>query len=132
MPHETESFWEQSGWATYGAIMLFGSGLVGIVDGVWALRYADREADLVVLEKNIEVWGAVSLVGGIALLAAGIGVFDGQNWARWMGIVLALLAIVWSVGWAELQPIQSLIGALIHITVVYALAAHSVTVDRGT
>jgi hypothetical protein len=132
MPHETESRWEQSGWATYAAIMLFGSGLVGIVNGVWALRYADQEANLVVLEKNLEAWGVLSMIGGIALLATGIGVFYGQNWARWTGIVVALLSIVWSVGWAQLQPTQSLIFAFIHISVVYALAAHPVTVETGT
>ena len=28
--------------------MLFGGGIVGLVNGVWALRYDEREADLVV------------------------------------------------------------------------------------
>jgi hypothetical protein len=132
MSDETENVWEQSGWATYAAIMLFGSGLIGIVHGVWALRYEDEEALLVALERNLEAWGVAALVGGVALIAAGIGVFYGQSWARWTGIVLAVGAIVWSVGWAEIQPIQSLIGAIIHITVVYALAAHPVTVVRGS
>ena len=45
---------------------------------------------------------------------------------------MAELAIVWNVGWAEIQPIQSLIGALINISVVFALATHPVTVVRGT
>jgi hypothetical protein len=29
-----------------------------------------------------EAWGLVSLIGGIALLATGIGVLYGQKWAR--------------------------------------------------
>lgn len=131
MPNETASQWDQSGWATYASIMLFGGGLVGIVNGVWALRYSGREADLVLAERNLELWGAVALIGGILLLTAGIGGFYGKSWARWAGIVLAVGAIVWSVGWAEIQPMQSLIAALLYISVVYALATHPVTVETG-
>ena len=128
MPNETNGQWQQAGWATYAAIMLFGGGLVGIVNGVWALRYDDRQADLVLAEKNLEVWGMVALIGGLLLLTAGIGAFLGKSWARWTGIVLSVGAIVWSVGWAEIQPTQSLISALIFTSVVYALATSPVTV----
>jgi hypothetical protein len=128
MPNETNDKWQQAGWATYAAIMLFGGGLVAIVNGIWALRYNDRQADLVLAEKNLDLWGAVALIGGILLLTAGIGVFHGKSWARWTGIALSVGAIVWSVGWAEIQPTQSLIGALIFASVVYALATNPVTV----
>lgn len=123
--------WEQSGWATYAAIMLFGGGIVGIVNGVWALRYTEREADLVLAERNLEAWGFAAVLGGVLLMAAGIGVFSGKSWARWTGIALSLLTIIWSAGWAEIQPMQSLIGVLIFMSVVFSLAIHPVTVERG-
>ena len=132
MSNETEGVWHQAGWATYAAIMLFGGGLVAIVNGVWALRYDDREADLVVAERNLELWGTVALLGGVVMLAAAIGVFSGKEWARWTGIAISVAAISWAVGWAEIQPIQSLISALIYISVVFALATHPVTVERGS
>ena len=132
MADETRTNWDQAGWATYAAIMLFGGGLVGIVNGVWALKYADdRQADLVLGENNLAVWGWVALVGGVVLLAAGIGVFNGKRWARWTGIGVSLATILWSVGWSEVQPTQSLIGALIYASVVYALATTPVTVETG-
>lgn len=131
MSQETPVRWSQSGWATYAAIMLFGGGLVGIVNGVWALRYDERIADLVVAERNLALWGWASLLGGIAMLAAGIGVFYGKRWARWTGIGIALLALAWAVGWAEIQPTQSLITALIHGSVIYALATHPVTLHTS-
>ena len=132
MSNETEGVWHQAGWATYAAIMLFGGGLVAIVNGVWALRYGDREADLVVAERNLELWGTVAVLGGVVMLAAAIGVFSGKEWARWTGIAISVAAIIWAVGWAEIQPIQSLISALIYISVVFALATHPVTVERGS
>ena len=82
------SHWDQAGWATYAAIMLFGGGLVGIVNGIWALRYHDRLADLVLAEKNIAVWGWISLIGGIFLM---------QLFGFTLNL-LTLLAIVLSVG----------------------------------
>jgi hypothetical protein len=130
--NETDARWQQAGWSTYSAIMLFGGGLVGIVNGVWALRYNQRQADLVVAEKNLELWGSISLLGGVVMLAAAIGVFNGQQWSRWVGIVVAVLGIAWSAGWAEIQPIQSLISALIHISVIYGLAVRPVTFGQVT
>jgi hypothetical protein len=127
MPIKTDEVWKQSGWATYAAIMLFGGGLVGIVNGTWALRYDDQQAELVLAEETLEVWGVVALLGGILMLTAGIGVFTGKSWARWTGITLAVLGIVWVAGWAQIQPMQSLIGALIYISVIFALATHPVT-----
>jgi hypothetical protein len=111
--------------------MLFGGGIVGLVNGVWALRYDEREADLVVLERNLQLWGAASLVVGAAMIATGIGVFYGKTWARWAGIGAALVAIVGTVAWAEIQPTQSLIGALISGSVIYALATTPVDVELG-
>ena len=130
MPNAIDDTWQQAGWATYAAIMLFGGGIVGIVNGIWALRYNEREADLVLAERNLELWGTTSLLGGMLLLGAGIGVFYGKHWARWTGIVLSVLAIVWSAGWAEIQPMQSLIGTLIFMSVVFSLAISPVDVER--
>jgi hypothetical protein len=131
MSSETQGRWHQAGWATYAGIMLFGGGIVGIVNGVWAFRYSDRRADLVVAERNVELWGLAALIGGAVMLAVGIGVFYGKNWARWSGIGVSLLAVAWAVGWAQIQPMQSLISALIYILVIYGLATNPVatTVD---
>ncbi len=131
VPNETPKRWEQAGWATYAGIMLFGGGLVGIVNGVWALRYQDRVADLVLAERNLGLWGWTALTVGVLMLGTGIGVFYGRDWARWTGIVLAVVAIAWAVGWAEIQPTQSLIAALIYGSVIYGLATHPVTVETG-
>jgi hypothetical protein len=70
------------------------------------------------------------IVGIIGLFL--VGVFSGKEWARWTGIVISVAAIIWAVGWAEIQPIQSLISALIYVSVVFALATHPVTVERGS
>lgn len=129
MPQTATSRWHQAGWATYAAIMLFGGGIVGIVNAVWAFRYHDHRADLVIAEKNLALWGVFSLVVGVVALAAGIGVFYGRTWARWTGIAVSVVAIAVAVGWAQIQPTQSLIGALIYGSIIYGLATHPVAVE---
>jgi hypothetical protein len=131
MPQQATSRWHQAGWATYSAIMLFGAGIVGIVNSVWAFRYDDRRADLVVAETNLGLWGTVSLVVGVVSLAAGLGVFYGRFWARWTGIAVSVLAIVTAVAWAEIQSTQSLIAALMYGSVIYGLATNPVTVETS-
>ena len=46
--------------------------------------------------------------------------------------MVAVLATVWTVEWAQIQPTQSLIAALIYISVIFGLATHPVTVENGS
>ena len=55
--------------------------------------------------------------------------WSGSTTVRRIG--LAVFAILWSVGWAEIQPTQSLIGAILAVTVIYGLATTPVTVKTG-
>ena len=80
-------------------------------------------------ERNLELWGVVSLLVGGVMLAAGIGAFYGKGWARWTGHRRVCARDHRGVAWAEIQPTQSLIGAVIYVSVVYALATHPTTVE---
>jgi hypothetical protein len=113
-----------SGWVTYAGIMIVVAGFVSILDAIWAFRYDDTLADLVLFEDDLAVWGWIWLILGVLLLVAGFGIFSGETWARWTGIVFASLAILSNLSWAQVQPQQGLIGAILAALVVYGLAAH--------
>ncbi|MGI9622689.1 MAG: DUF7144 family membrane protein [Acidimicrobiales bacterium] len=113
-----------SGWITYSGILLVVAGVISILDAIWAFRYNDTVADLVLFESNLEVWGVFWLIVGVVLLAAGFGVFQGEQWARWTGIVASSIAIWLNLSWAVVQPTQGLIGAILAALVLYGLAAH--------
>jgi hypothetical protein len=103
--------------------MLIVAGAVSILNSIWAFRYSDTLADLIIFEEDLEVWGIIWLVVGIILILAGIALFSLERWARWVGIVAASIAILSNLSWAQIQPTQSLIGAALAALVVYGLAA---------
>ena len=113
-----------TGWVTYSGIMLIVAGAIAVIDAIWAFRYNDTLADLWLFENNLEVWGVIWLILGAVLIAAGFGVFRAESWARWTGIVAASFALVSNLSWAQIQPTQGLIGALLAALVVYGLAAY--------
>ena len=113
-----------SGWLTYSGIMLIVAGAVSIVDAIWAFRYDDTVVDLVFLEENLAAWGWIWLILGAVLIAAGFGVMQKASWAWWTGIVVAGLAVVSNLSWAQVQPQQGLVGALLAVLVIYGLAVY--------
>jgi hypothetical protein len=113
-----------SGWIVYAAIMLIVGGLASIVDAIWAFRYNETIVDLVVFEDDIVVWGWWWLALGVVLVIAGFSIFSRVEWGRWLGIIVASVALVSNLGWAQIQPTQGLIGAILAGLVLYGLAAH--------
>ena len=119
-----ESAREGSGWLVYSGIMLIVVGAVSVIDAIWAFRYSDTVVDLVFFENDLAVWAWIWLILGVVLIAAGSQVFNRAQWARWVGIVAAAVAIVGNISWAQIQPTQSLIGVILASLVIYGLAAH--------
>jgi hypothetical protein len=113
-----------SGWITYSGIMLIIAGAASIVDAIWAFRYDETVGDLVAFEDDLAVWAWWWLILGAVLVIAGVAVFKRAQWARWLGVIFAGVAVVSNLGWAQIQPTQGLIGAILAGLVVYGLAVH--------
>lgn len=113
-----------TGWVTYSGIMLIVAGFGALIDAIWAFRYDDTLAALVIFEDNLTMWGVIWLIVGAVLIAAGFGVFNAQPWARVTGIVAASLAMLSNLSWASVQPQQALIGAVLAALVIYGLAVY--------
>ena len=113
-----------SGWIAYSGIMLVISGAVSMVDAIWAFRYDDTLADLVLFEDDLAAWGWIWLILGVLLIAAGVGVFGGAQWARWVGVVFASLAVLSNLSWAQIQPQQALVGVILAVLVIYGLVVY--------
>ena len=64
------------------------------------------------------------LVVGIVLIAAGVAVTTGAEWARWAGIVAAGLAAIAFLPWIYYQPFWTMLSVTLAILVIYGLATY--------
>jgi hypothetical protein len=114
-------------WLSFAAAVLIVSGLYKILDALWAFKYDEErsgEVSTVVFERDLQSWGVVWLVVGVLLVAAGLTVVTGAQWARWFGIVAASATAVAALSWIYYQPLWTILSVTLSLVVVYALVFH--------
>jgi hypothetical protein len=116
-----------AGWLAFAAALLVISGAFKIWDALWAFKYDDdvsEEVQTVLFERDPASWGWIWLILGILLIAAGLAVVRGAQWARWFGIFAAGVAAIMYFPWIYFQPIWAMLSVSLAIAVIYALAAY--------
>jgi hypothetical protein len=118
---------KQNDVATFAAVVLIFAGIMRFFDSLWAFRYKgalpDRLQDSV-LGDNLTAYGWLYLATALVLVLAGIGVMQGSAFAKWTGVVAAVILGLSAVTWLPFYPIWSLIYVFIAILVMYSLLAH--------
>ena len=126
-PADSRGSVEASGWAL-GAIVfaaaimtLIGTfqvlaGLVAIFDDEFYVVTRNYTFDL-----DVSAWGWIHLLIGVAMLAAGLGLFARQAWAGVTAIVLAMLSALSNFFFIPYYPIWSLLVIGLDIWVIWAL-----------
>jgi hypothetical protein len=115
------------GWVGFAGVMMVLLGTFHIIDGLIALfrdEYFLVGRSGLAVNVDFTTWGWVHLIGGVLLIAAGIGVFSGQVWARSVGVLLAMISAVVNIGFLSAYPIWSAIMILVDILVIWALMVH--------
>jgi hypothetical protein len=113
-----------TGWIVYSGVMLTIVGFLDIVNGLWALDRADTKVDDLLYADKLGGWGWFYLILGIILVLTGIGVFFRLQLARWLGVILAGVAIVANMLWVFVFPIASLVIMLLASLVLYGLVVY--------
>jgi hypothetical protein len=114
-----------SGWIGFAGVILIIAGFFDIISGLWALDNKDAgPLNGILYESNLETWGWIYLVVGIIILLAGFGVFQRAQWARWVGILAAMLGIIVEFFWMFQTPGRSLVYIVIASMVIYALTVY--------
>ncbi|MGZ5398702.1 MAG: DUF7144 family membrane protein [Nocardioides sp.] len=115
------------GWVAFAGIMMVILGTFHIVDGLVALfndEYFLVTRSGLAVTADFTTWGWVHLIGGVLIVAAGVGVFTGQVWARAVGVVVAMVSALINVAFLPAYPVWSSIMILIDILVIWALTVH--------
>lgn len=112
------------GWIYFGGLVLLATGVVHVVNGIVALARADFVPAGTLLPVNLTGLGWGLLVGGVVFGAVGAGLLTGRTWARVLGIVLAALSILGTIGVFVAFPVWSTVVIVLDVIVLYALSAH--------
>ncbi|MEV6785036.1 hypothetical protein [Streptomyces sp. NPDC051098] len=121
----TNSGWVAGGVAFAGVLMVC-NGVLAILQGIAAIA-TDEVYDNVgsyVYRINLTGWGWIHLIIGVAVLLAGAGVLRGASWARYVGILLAAVSLVFQFLFLPYSPVWSVIVIAIDLFVIWALASY--------
>jgi uncharacterized membrane protein len=115
------------GWVIFAGTLMVLLGLFHGIQGFVALTYPNYYLvgpNGLTLQMDYTAWGWTHLIAGAVIVAAGIGLFVGQTWARAVGIVVAVLSALVNFVFIAAYPMWSLIIIAMDVFIVYALAVH--------
>jgi hypothetical protein len=116
-----------SGWIAFAGwltlligVLDFFEGLIAVIRGQYYVLTANQ-----IIVFDVRTWGWITLVWGIVVVLAGLGLLSGSGWARWFAIVVASLSIFGQLGFvgASQYPLWALTVLALTIIVLYALIA---------
>lgn len=111
------------GWIAFAAVMTGATGALNLIDGLVALYRSSYFRDSFVI-GNLRIWAIAFIAFGALQVAAGVGIYSGQGWARWFAIVTVALNAFLQLLAVGSYPFYSLVIIAYDIAILYALAAH--------
>jgi hypothetical protein len=121
------------GWVVFGACMMVMLGLFHAIAGLVALfketYFVVGSSDLVV-SVSYDTWGWAHLIGGLAVLAVGVGLFTGATWARVLGVLVAMLSALVNLAFLAAYPLWSTMMITLAVLVIYAVTAHGAEIKN--
>lgn len=113
------------GWLLFAATMLGLSGVLSIIDGIVGLSKSSfYVASAHYVFSDLRTWAWITLIIGVLLVVAAMGVMSGSGFARWFGIIMAGLSVIGHVSSSQAYPFWALIVIALDILVIYALAVY--------
>ena len=115
-----------AGWLAYASAVLVIGGILGIIDGLMAVyRSSFFSSTAVFAFSDLATWGWIVFGLGITAVLSGLAVnASRREWARWTGVVVASLAFLSQLLFAQAYPLWSLILMGVYGAAVYGLIVH--------
>jgi hypothetical protein len=127
VPKASEGYSGWVGWIGFAGVIMMMLGTFHAIQGLVALfndEYYLVGSSGLVIELDYTAWGWVHLIAGAVLVAAGLGVFGGQVWARAVGVVTAMLSAIVNVAFLAAYPVWSLMMIALSVVLILALTVH--------
>lgn len=121
------------GWVVFGACMMVMLGTFHAIAGLVALfnetYFVAPSSDLVV-SVSYDTWGWAHLLGGLVVLAVGVGLFTGATWARVLGVAVAMFSAIVNLVFLAAYPVWSIMMITLAVLVIYAITAHGAEIKN--
>ena len=112
-----------TGWWLFAGILLVVAGVLNIIWGIGAIGDAKFfVANQKYIISSLHTWGWVTLILGVVELVAGLSLFSGGGFGRWVGIFAAALASISALLSIPAYPFWSLCVFALSIVILYELA----------
>ena len=114
-----------AGWIGFAGLLMivigtldFFEGLIAVIRGEY---YVLTPNQIVVFD--LTTWGWITLLWGIVVGLAGLGLLSGAGWARWFTIVVGSLNFIVQLGFvgSAQYPLWALTVLALNVVVLYAL-----------
>jgi hypothetical protein len=116
---------EGVGWITFATVMLALAAVWNFVEGLLAISSSRvYAADAVYVFSDLNTWGWIVLVLGIAQGLASIAIVSGNEFARWFGIVSAGANAIGQLMFVPIQPWWAITMFAVDVMIIYALAVY--------
>lgn len=114
-----------AGWPLFAGILILIAAVLNIIDGIAAIGQSSFFiGEVKFVFSDLKTWGWIVLILGLAQLAAGFGIFVGNQLARWFGIACASLNAIAQLLFLPSYPFLALAIFTMDILIIYGLAAH--------
>jgi hypothetical protein len=119
-----------TGWIVFAGFVLI---IVGGIDAFQGLLAIAKDDYVVATPKGVAIvdvttWGWATLIWGVLLVVAGLGLLAGAGWARWLSIIgVAINAIgqmAFMANYPQAYPLWNILIVALNILVLFALTAH--------
>ena len=114
-----------AGWIGFGGLVMILLGGLAFFQGLIALieddYYVVTQSGFLVFD--LTGWGWIMMIWGIILALVGFALIAGQDWARWVSIVLVSVNLFAQLGFLgnSSYPLWTLLVLTLDIIVLYAL-----------
>jgi hypothetical protein len=117
------------GWIVFAGIVLLVVGALDVLQGFVAIL---EDEYVVATTKGLAIvdvtgWGWITLLWGLLLVFAALGLFGGAGWARWLAIVgvalNAIQQIMFLANYPQAYPLWNILIVALNLIVLFALTA---------
>jgi hypothetical protein len=113
------------GWLTFAAVMLGFAGVYATIEGILAIsRSKIFVGDAKYVFSDLRAWGVIVLILGILALLSTWWLWQGSEFAKWFGILIAGLNGLGQLFFVNASPFWSLAIFACDVLVIYALARY--------